>query len=95
VSATGRDSSLESDPDSKPWNTDEADESDQHGKPDFQADLIVEDEVVLELKAARDIDAAHRAQCLNYLRASGLALGLVINFGLPRLDVQRVQQFAS
>jgi GxxExxY protein len=61
----------------------------------FQADLVVEDEVVLELKAARDIDAAHRAQCLNYLRASGLTLGLVINFGRPRLDVQRVQHFAS
>jgi len=59
----------------------------------YQADLIVDDEVVLELKAAREIDSTHRAQCLNYLRASGLSLGLVINFGLPRLDVQRVQAF--
>ena len=59
----------------------------------YQADLIVQDEVVLELKATRDIDLSHRAQCLNYLRASGLSLGLVINFGRPRVDVQRIQNF--
>ena len=59
----------------------------------YQADLIVQDQVVVELKAARDIESVHRAQCLNYLRASGLSLGLVINFGRPRLDVHRVQAF--
>ena len=59
----------------------------------YQADLIVEGAIVIELKAARDIDAAHRAQCLNYLRASGLSLGLLLNFGRPRLDVHRIQNF--
>jgi GxxExxY protein len=51
----------------------------------------VNDTVVVELKAVRDIDSVHRAQCLNYLRASGLPLGLVINFGRPRIDVHRIQ----
>ena len=59
----------------------------------YQADLVVQDHVVVEIKAARNIEAAHRAQCLNYLRASGLSLGLVLNFGTTRLDVQRVQTF--
>jgi GxxExxY protein len=59
----------------------------------YQADLVVQNAVVVELKAARDIDPTHRAQCLNYLRASGLSIGLVMNFGRTRLDVQRVQSF--
>ena len=57
----------------------------------YQADIVVNDAVVVELKAVRDIDSVHRAQCLNYLRASGLSLGLVINFGRPRIDVHRIQ----
>jgi GxxExxY protein len=47
----------------------------------FKADFIVEEEVVLELKAARAIDKAHVAQLLNYLRASKLEVGYVFNFG--------------
>jgi hypothetical protein len=49
----------------------------------------------LKVKQQVPIAGPHRAQCLNYLRASGLTLGLVINFGVPRLDVQRVQHFAA
>ena len=59
----------------------------------YQADLIVDDELVVELKAARSLDSSHRAQCMNYLRASSLDTGLLINFGLPRIDIQRVQSF--
>ena len=47
----------------------------------YVADLIVESQVVVETKVARAIEAAHRAQLLNYLRASGLDVGLVVNFG--------------
>ena len=47
----------------------------------YVADLIVESKVVVETKVAKAIDAAHRAQILNYLRASGLEVGLVLNFG--------------
>jgi GxxExxY protein len=57
---------------------------------DYAADLLVEDSVVVELKAASAIDPIHRAQCLNYLRAAGLQVGLVLNFGLPTLEVKRV-----
>ncbi len=59
----------------------------------YQADLIVDDEVIVELKATRSREEAHRAQCLNYLRAAEKPLGLLINFGCPRLDIQRVQNF--
>jgi GxxExxY protein len=47
----------------------------------YVADLIVDSRVVVEVKAARALDAAHLAQLLNYLRASGLRVGLLLNFG--------------
>jgi len=56
----------------------------------YQADLIVDDSVIVELKALPSLDRIHRAQCLNYLRATGMRTGLVINFGRPRIEVQRV-----
>jgi GxxExxY protein len=48
---------------------------------DFKADLLVEDKVLLELKAARTIDAAFEKQILNYLRATEIETGLLLNFG--------------
>jgi GxxExxY protein len=57
---------------------------------DYAADLLVDDLVIIELKAASELDNVHRAQCLNYLKATGLRLCLLINFGNPRLDVRRV-----
>ena len=59
----------------------------------YSADLVVNGQVVVELKAAQALDNVHRAQCMNYLRASGISTGLVINFGRPRIDVLRVQTF--
>lgn len=54
------------------------------GKPvgDFTADMLIEDCVLLELKAARALDASHQAQLLNYLRATEIEVGLLLNFGL-------------
>src|SRR5713226_7013419 len=54
------------------------------GKPvgDFTADMLVADCVLLELKAARILDATHQAQLLNYLRATEIEVGLPLNFGL-------------
>lgn len=49
---------------------------------DFSADMLVENCVLLELKAARSIDPSHTAQLLNYLRATQIEVGLVLNFGL-------------
>jgi GxxExxY protein len=49
---------------------------------DFRADLLVEDAVLLELKAARALDSSHEAQLLNYLRATEIEAGLLLNFGI-------------
>ncbi|MCU1266015.1 MAG: hypothetical protein JWM21_2333 [Acidobacteria bacterium] len=49
---------------------------------DFTADLLIEDCVLLELKAAKAFDPAHVAQLLNYLRATEIEVGLLLNFGL-------------
>ena len=54
------------------------------GKPvgDFTADMLIENSVLLELKAARALDTSHQAQLLNYLRATEIEVGLLLNFGL-------------
>jgi GxxExxY protein len=56
----------------------------------YVADLLVERAVVVELKAVRALDQVHTAQCLNYLKASGLQLALLLNFGRPRLEIRRL-----
>lgn len=56
----------------------------------FLADLVVENRVIVELKAVEALAQAHKGQLLNYLRASGLSVGLLLNFGTPRLEVRRV-----
>lgn len=53
-----------------------------HKVGDFSADMLVEDCVLLELKAARSLDTSHTAQLLNYLRATEIEVGLLLNFGL-------------
>ena len=57
---------------------------------DFAADLLVEDSVVVELKSARALDDVHSAQCLNYLKATGLTVCLLVNFGRPRVEIKRL-----
>ena len=56
---------------------------------DFEADLVVDGKVIIEVKAGRAIDSSAVAQTINYLRASDLEVGLVLNFG-PKLEFQRV-----
>lgn len=56
----------------------------------YLADLVVEGKVVVELKAVEALTAAHRAQTLNYLKASRLPVGLLLNFGTPRVEIKRV-----
>lgn len=48
---------------------------------DFRADLLVNDSVIIEIKAARLIEPAHEAQLLNYLRCTNIEVGLLLNFG--------------
>ncbi len=59
---------------------------------EFIADLLIENRILVELKAAKGIDEIHLAQCLNYLKATNLPLCLLINFGKPRVEVKRVFQ---
>lgn len=56
----------------------------------FEADIIVDDCVMVELKAAKALNDANFAQCLNYLRATGLTLCLLMNFGAPKMECRRV-----
>jgi GxxExxY protein len=56
----------------------------------YIVDLLIDDCVVIELKAMTSLDPIHRAQCLNYLRATGLRVGLLLNFGRPKLEIHRV-----
>ncbi len=55
----------------------------------FEADVLVESCVLLELKAARSLDSSHQAQLLNYLRATDIEVGLLLNFG-ERPEFKRV-----
>ena len=55
----------------------------------FFADMVVNGSVIIELKAVRVLEPAHEAQLLNYLRATSLEIGLLLNFG-PRATVRRM-----
>ena len=57
---------------------------------EYAADLLVEAAVLVELKAVRALDDIHQAQCMNYLRATGMHLCLLLNFGRPRLEIRRI-----
>jgi GxxExxY protein len=56
---------------------------------EYVADILVEDNVVLELKAVDQLDKIHEAQLLNYLKATGMRLGLLINFKYPKAEIKR------
>jgi GxxExxY protein len=56
----------------------------------YIADLIVDGCVPVELKSAKALDDAHRAQCINHLRATGFHIGLLINFGTPKIEIKRI-----
>jgi GxxExxY protein len=57
---------------------------------EFFADILVEKCILVELKALGTLDSTHQAQCLNYLKASGLSICLLINFGKPKVEVRRI-----
>ena len=56
---------------------------------DFLADILVEHLVILELKSVNEIHPAHEAQLVNYLHATGLKIGLLLNFGSSKLEIKR------
>jgi GxxExxY protein len=57
---------------------------------EYCADLLVENVLLVELKTVRALDEAHRLQCINYLKATGLHLCLLLNFARPRLEIKRI-----
>jgi GxxExxY protein len=56
----------------------------------YFSDILVDNKLILELKTVDVIANIHKAQVLNYLRATGLKLGLILNFGKPRLEYKRL-----
>ena len=56
---------------------------------EFFPDIIVEDKLIVELKAVRGLAVEHVAQILNYLRATGKEVGLLVNFGTQKLEYRR------
>ncbi len=57
---------------------------------EFYADIFVEDKVIVELKAISALTPAHKAQLINYLKATGIDVGLLVNFGQQRLEYKRL-----
>ena len=56
---------------------------------DYQADLFVDNRLIIELKAAKALADEHVAQLLGYLRASRVEHGLLINFGAPKFEIKK------
>ena len=57
---------------------------------DYIADIIIDNKIILELKAVSHLTDVHIAQTLNYLKATGYKLGLLINFGKEKLEYKRL-----
>ena len=54
---------------------------------DFRADIVVEDKVILELKVCRELSESHHVQLVNYLQATGIDYGYLINYGAERFSI--------
>ena len=57
---------------------------------EYFVDLLINDVLLVELKTVKALDDAHRMRCTNYLKATGLRLCLLLNFGKSRLEIKRV-----
>ncbi|MGD8353146.1 MAG: GxxExxY protein [Pseudomonadota bacterium] len=60
---------------------------------EFLADIVIEKNVLLELKAVKNIAPEHIAQVLNYLKASGIPVGMLVNFGNTKLEYRRFNNY--
>ena len=56
----------------------------------FYADILVEEKIIVELKAVTMLAPEHKAQVINYLKATGIEVGLLVNFGHPKLEYRRL-----
>ncbi|MGQ7855693.1 GxxExxY protein [Pedobacter sp. WC2501] len=57
---------------------------------EYFADLMVEEEIIVEIKAIKELNEIHQAQLMNYLVACNKRCGLLINFGKPRVEIKRM-----
>jgi len=57
---------------------------------DFFADIMIDDKLIVELKAVKALLPEHQAQVINYLKATGTDVGLLVNFGTPKLEIKRL-----
>ena len=57
---------------------------------EYIADIVVEDKLLLELKVVSTLCSSHDAQVMNYLKATNLSVGLLLNFGRPKLGIKRI-----
>ena len=60
---------------------------------EFYADVLLEDKIIIELKAVRALIPEHQAQLIKYLNATGMEVGLLVNFGNPRLEYKRLHRY--
>ena len=56
---------------------------------EYFADIVVENQVILEIKAIDSLQKIHEAQILNYLKATGMKIGLLVNFKHPKAEIKR------
>ena len=59
---------------------------------EFFADILVEETIIVEFKTVKTLLPEHQAQVINYLKATAMDVGLLINFGTPRLEVKRMHR---
>jgi GxxExxY protein len=57
---------------------------------DYLSDLVVEDQIIIELKTVDQLTAVHQAQLINYLKATGKPLGLLVNFKGKKVTIRRL-----
>ena len=57
---------------------------------EYIADILVEEKVIVELKTVEKLNKIHEAQLLNYLKATGIQVGLLVNFKHPRAEIKRM-----
>jgi GxxExxY protein len=57
---------------------------------EYIADILVEEKVIVELKTVESLGKIHEAQLLNYLKATGIQLGLLVNFTHPKAEIKRM-----
>ena len=63
-----------------------------HGKNvgTHRLDLVIEEKIIVELKAAKELTDAHFAQLISYLKATNLKVGLLLNFSKPTIEIKRI-----